>query len=133
MARLLIIDDAADLRTTLRDILEAQGYEVIEASNGREGLQRYLLAPLDLVITDLLMPEQEGMETIQAMRRVHRQVKIIAITGGGHTGRMDFLEAAAVLGAQRTLRKPFRQGELLTAVRELMQGEGEGGGTPLVP
>jgi CheY-like chemotaxis protein len=65
MARILIIDDEADLRTTLRDILEAQGYEVIEANDGREGLQRSLLAPIDLVITDLLMPEQEGMETIQ--------------------------------------------------------------------
>jgi len=133
MARILIIDDEADLRATLRDILEAQGYEVIEASDGREGLRHYLLAPMDLVITDLLMPEQEGMETIQAMRRVNPQVKIIAISGGGQTGRLDFLEAAAVLGAQRTLRKPFRPRELLTAVRELMQGEREGHSTPRMP
>jgi DNA-binding response OmpR family regulator len=133
MARILIIDDEADLRTILRDILEVQGYEVIEASNGREGLQRYLLAPMDLVITDLLMPEHEGMETIQAMRRVNPQIKIIAITGGGQTGTMDFLHVAAVLGAQRTLRKPFRQGELLAAVRELMQGERAGDGTPPMP
>ena len=133
MARILIIDDETDLRTTLRDILEAQGYEVIEASDGRQGLRHYLLAPMDLVITDLLMPEHEGMETIQAMRRVNPQVKIIAISGGGQTGRLDFLKAAAVLGAQRTLRKPFRQGELLAAVRELMQGESAGDGTPPVP
>jgi DNA-binding response OmpR family regulator len=106
---------------------------VIEASDGRAGLRHYLLAPMDLVITDLLMPEQEGMETIQAMRRVHPQVKIIAISGGGQTGRLDFLEAAAVLGAQRTLRKPFRPRELLTAVRELMQAESESHSTPPMP
>ncbi len=125
MARILIIDDDAKLRITLRELLEEQGYEVIEASDGREGLHHYLAAPVDLVITDLLMPEHEGVETISALQRVNPQVKIIAITGGGQTGRMDFLAVAVALGAQRTFRKPFRQQALLEAVHDLTRGEGE--------
>jgi CheY-like chemotaxis protein len=123
MTRILIIDDDADLRTTLRDLLEHAGYEVVEVSNGREGLQRYLGASMDLVITDLLMPEQEGVETIRALRQINPQVKIIAMSGGGQTGRMDFLHVAEVLGAQRTLHKPFNRQTLLEAVRDLTQSE----------
>jgi len=120
MARILIIDDDAQLRATLREVLEREGYEVVEAPNGREGLERYQEAPTEVMITDILMPEQEGLETIMILRRVDPQAKIIAISGGGQTGRMDFLHLAAMLGAQRTLRKPFRPQELLEAVRDLM-------------
>jgi two-component system chemotaxis response regulator CheY len=126
MARILLIDDDAAFRTTLRELLVEQGYEVVEARDGREGLQHYRAAPIDLVITDLLMPEHEGVETINALLQVNPAVKIIAMTGGGQTGRMDFLAVAAVLGAQRTLRKPFRQQALLEAVRDLTRGEGAG-------
>ena len=125
MARILIIDDDAALRTTLRELLEGQGYEVIEASDGREGLYHYLGTPVDLVITDLLMPEHEGVETIHALQRVNPSVKIIAVTGGGQTGRMDFLAVATALGAQRTFRKPFRQQALLEAVHDLTRSEGD--------
>jgi CheY-like chemotaxis protein len=121
MARILIIDDDADLRTTLREILEQAGYEVVEVSDGREGLQRYLGASVDLVITDLLMPEQEGVETIRDLRQINPQVRIIAMSGGGQTGRMNFLQVATVLGAQRTLHKPFNRQTLLEAVRDLTQ------------
>jgi len=120
MARILIIDDDAQLRATLREVLEREGYEVVEAPNGREGLERYQEAPTEVMITDILMPEQEGLETIMILRRVDPQAKIIAISGGGQTGRMDFLHLAAMLGVQRTLRKPFRPQELLEAVRDLM-------------
>jgi DNA-binding response OmpR family regulator len=126
MARILIIDDEAELRTTLRALLEAQGYEVIEASDGREGLRHHVVAPADLVLTDLMMPGQEGVETISALRQIHPQVKIIAMSGGGQTGRMDFLQVAAVLGAARTLQKPFRMQALLEAVQDLMHREDEG-------
>jgi CheY-like chemotaxis protein len=126
MARILIIDDEAELRTTLRELLEAQGYEVIEASDGREGLRHYVGAPADLVLTDLFMPGQEGMETISALRQINPQVKIIAMSGGGQTGRMDFLQIASVLGAERTLQKPFRMQTLLEAVRDLTHGTDEG-------
>ena len=125
MARILIIDDDADLRTTLRDLLEQAGYAVVEAHDGHAGLTSYEAAPTDLIITDLLMPEREGLETITALRRINPQVKIIAITGGGQTGQLDFLRAAAVLGAQRTLHKPFNRQTLLAAVRDLTRGEDE--------
>jgi CheY-like chemotaxis protein len=123
MARILIIDDEADLRTTLQDLLEHAGYEVVEVSDGRKGLQHYLGVSMDLMITDLLMPEQEGVETIRALRQINPQVKMIAMSGGGQTGRMDFLHVAAVLGAQRTLHKPFNRQTLLEVVRDLTQSE----------
>jgi CheY-like chemotaxis protein len=124
MTRVLLIDDDAEVRTVLRTMLEHAGYEVIEAVNGREGLARYQATPIDVILLDLLMPEQEGLETISALQRLDPTVKIIAMSGGGQTGRMDFLELAAELGAQRTLRKPFSQQALLDAVRELLQGRG---------
>ncbi|HEY7491705.1 MAG TPA: response regulator [Candidatus Tectomicrobia bacterium] len=126
MACILIIDDDTQLRTALRESLEEEGYEVIEASDGFEGLQHYRTASIDVIILDMLMPRQEGVETITALRQKNPAVKIIAISGGGQTGRMDFLYVATVMGAQRTLRKPFRRQELLDAVRELMQCEDEG-------
>ena len=125
MVRILIIDDDADLRTTLRAILEQAGYVVVEAHDGHEGLTSYEAAPTDLIITDLLMPEQDGLETITALRRINPHVKIIAISGGGQTGRLDFLQTASVLGAQRTLYKPFNRQTLLAAVRDLTRGEDE--------
>lgn len=122
MTRVLIIDDDTDLRMTLREILEQACYAVVEASNGQEGLQRYVVVPTDVVLLDILMPEREGLETIRALRRLNPQVRIIAMSGGGQTGSMDFLHVATALGAQRALRKPFRQQELLDAVRDLTQG-----------
>jgi CheY-like chemotaxis protein len=124
MACILIIDDDVALRMTLREILEQAGYEVVEASDGQEGLQRYRATAIDMILIDLLMPGYEGLETIRALRQADPQVKIIAMSGGGQTGRMNFLEVAAVLGAQRTLPKPFSRQGLLEAVHALMQGEG---------
>jgi CheY-like chemotaxis protein len=126
MARLLIIDDDVQFRLTLREILEQAGYEVVEASDGREGLQRSQATHMDVILLDLLMSGQEGLETMRALRQADPQVKIIAMSGGGQTGRMDFLKVAAVMGAQRTLQKPFRHEALLAAVRELTQGDNEG-------
>jgi CheY-like chemotaxis protein len=121
MTRILIIDDDAELRPTLRAILEQVGYEVVEAADGQEGLQRYVVVPADVVLLDILMPEREGLETMRALRRLNAQVKVIAMSGGGQTGTMDFLHVAAALGAQRTLHKPFTRQTLLEAVRDLTQ------------
>jgi DNA-binding response OmpR family regulator len=127
MARILIIDDDVEFCIFLQEILERAGYEVVVAHNGREGVACYEATSIDLVITDILMPQQEGLETITALQRLNPQVKIIAVSGGGQTGRMDFLYVATVLGVQRTLRKPFTRQELLEAVRALTQGEDEEG------
>ena len=122
MPRILIIDDDPQARALLRQALERAGHTVLEAADGQEGLQYYRASPTDLIITDILMPEREGLETIMALRKEFPDVKIIAISGGGRAGRLDFLDIAARLGAQRTFRKPFNLRELLAAVREVVQG-----------
>jgi CheY-like chemotaxis protein len=123
MVRILIIDDDEDFRSMLRMALEQDSYAVEEARNGREGLQRYVIAPPDVVITDLLMPEREGLETIRALRQMNPQVKIIAISGGGRSGRLNFLPLARMFGALRTLQKPFTLQQLHDVVREVVQYE----------
>ena len=122
MARILIIDDDEHARTAIRRILEYVGHSVLEAADGREGLRIYHNAPVELVITDILMPEKDGLETIIALRKEFPEVKIIAITGGGRTGHRDFLYVAERLGAKRTLHKPFDIQELIDAVHALLQG-----------
>jgi DNA-binding response OmpR family regulator len=123
--RIVVIDDEEALRRMLRLALERAGYEVVEARDGNEGLRLCHLAPPDLLITDLLMPDKEGLETIMDLRRDFPQVKIIAVSGGGHSGGLNFLAIARRLGAQRTLAKPFQLPELLATVKELLQ-ESEG-------
>jgi len=121
IVRILVIDDDEDFRSMLRTALEQDGYAVEEARNGREGLQRYVIAPPDVVITDLLMPEREGLETIRALRQMNPQVKIIAISGG--VGLLNFLPLARKFGALRTLQKPFTLQQLHDVVREVVQYE----------
>jgi CheY-like chemotaxis protein len=123
MARILLIDDDAPFRGMLSQVLEREGHFVVEAEHGREGLERYRESPFDLVITDLLMPEEEGLATIRTLRRVCPTVKIIAMSGGGMTGQLDFLPVAKRLGAHHTLWKPFPRQELLDAVRILVEGQ----------
>ncbi|MGE3542265.1 MAG: response regulator [Candidatus Tectimicrobiota bacterium] len=120
MPAILIIDDDQQVRWVLRQMLEREGYVVFEAANGREGIRQHQHTPVDLVITDILMPEQEGLETIQALQRLPPVPRIIAISGGTPRIGMDFLPQAAMLGAQRTLQKPVRRQELLEAVQALL-------------
>jgi DNA-binding NtrC family response regulator len=120
MHSILVIDDDEQFRVMLRQVLGREGYEVVEARNGREGMALYRAEPTDLVISDILMPEQEGLETIRELRREFPAVKIIVISGGGPGGTMNFLKAATLLGAQRTLWKPFDLDELRQAVREVL-------------
>ena len=122
MVRILIIDDEDQPRRMLQQVLTRAGYEVIEARNGNEGLQYFRARPTDLIITDILMPEKEGLETIIDIRREFPAAKIIAISGGGRTGNLNFLEVAKRLGAQHTLQKPFELQEMLGAVRDLLPG-----------
>jgi CheY-like chemotaxis protein len=121
VARILIIDDEDQPRRMLQQVLTRAGYEVVEARNGNEGLQRFRARPTDLVITDILMPEKEGLETIIDIRREFPTAKIIAISGGGRAGNLHFLDVAQRLGAQRVLQKPFELQEMLAAVQELLQ------------
>lgn len=117
MARILIIDDEEELRRIMRTVLERDGHEVLEARNAIEGLRQYDDATVDLVVTDIMMPESDGFEAIIALRRDFPSVKIIAVSGGGRVGDTNYLVLAERLGANRILAKPFQREQLLAAVR----------------
>jgi DNA-binding NtrC family response regulator len=121
MARVLVIDDEVQVVKLIREVLEGAGHEVVEARNGREGMKLYEAKPTDLVITDLVMPEQEGLETITALRRQFPAVKIIAISGAQQKLDLDLLYVAEKLGAIRTLEKPFDIHRLADLVKELLK------------
>jgi DNA-binding response OmpR family regulator len=121
--RILVIDDDDQVRTLLRQVMEWANYEVIEACNGREGVQKHRKHPADLVITDLIMPEQEGLETISLFKKEYPHLKIIAISGGGRIGPEAYLPAAQELGADKVFSKPFDVRELAEAVKELLGHE----------
>lgn len=120
MGRVLIVEDDSAVRKLLRTILERAGHEILDARNGKEALKIYKTNPADLIITNILMPEKEGLETIQELRREYPDVKIIAISGGGQVGPADYLEIARRFGATRTFSKPFDRKALLKAVDELL-------------
>ena len=119
--RILVIEDDPQMRTMLRQMLEAKGCDVVEASDGNEGIKLYRGNPADLIITDLIMPEKEGIETIIELRRDFPDVKIIAISGGGRLDPGQYLSMAKSFGAQYTFAKPVEREELLKAVRELLK------------
>ena len=120
MKRVLIIDDDEQLRALLHEILERAGFAVIESANGVEGLRLFRNDLADLVITDLIMPDKEGVETILELRREFPEARVIAISGGGRNGSANYLPIAARLGARRTVTKPFSRQEILDAVRETL-------------
>jgi hypothetical protein len=122
MKRILVIDDDHQVRALLVEILTHEGYEVIAAGNGVEGLNRFRENPADAVITDLIMPEKEGFETIFTLRREFPKVGVIAISGGGRVGAADYLPIAKMLGARFIIAKPFTSGEILDAVRAVLSG-----------
>jgi CheY-like chemotaxis protein len=105
----------------LRQILEREGYEVEEAGDGKEGIELYRRAPADLIITDVVMPEKDGVEIIRELKRDFPDVRVIAISGGSRTlGAQYCLAAMKALGALYVLTKPFGRKELLEAVHELL-------------
>src|SRR6266849_6582676 len=117
---ILIIDDEEPIRALLRFALEAAGYEVTEAANGRQGLDLYRQRPTDLVITDMLMPELNGLDLLLDLTREFLDAKVIAISGVGEENNL--LDVAKLLGACQTFQKPFSVPQLLDAVRyELAQ------------
>lgn len=117
MPLVLVIDDEDQVRRLIRDTLEEAGYNVQEARDGKEGLERYRTEPSDLVIMDILMPGQDGLESIMTLRREFPASRVIAMTGGSDMiGILNFLDVAKMLGASRTLQKPFEMQTLVDAV-----------------
>ncbi len=120
MPRILIIDDDDTIRDVLVEYFGSMGYDVMEATNGRVALEKQMENPADLVITDLIMPEENGLETILELQNHYPHLKIIAMTGSGHFGALEDLKTASCMGAHRTFSKPFHLEDMLQAVEELL-------------
>jgi CheY-like chemotaxis protein len=116
--RILIVEDDPRVREVLHQALAGAGYEVVATRDGEEALAVYAATPADLIITDLLMPRKDGVETIRGLRRQHPDARVIAVTGA--RGRFNRLTAARHLGAHHTLVKPFNLRDLLTTVRDVL-------------
>jgi CheY-like chemotaxis protein len=120
MARIMIIDDDASVREALAALVGAAGHETCMASDGRRGLDRLPAFQPDLVITDILMPGMEGMETIRELRKRHPLLPIIAVSGCMPFNGTDYLRTAQRLGASQSLPKPVEPGALIEAIRALL-------------
>jgi DNA-binding response OmpR family regulator len=118
--RVLVIDDEKLLRDLLREVFQAAGYDYAEAANGIDGVRLFNEAPSDIIVTDILMPDKDGLEVIMELRKRHSELKILAISGGDRTGNRQYLRIAKELGAVRILAKPFRPQELLAVVEEVL-------------
>ncbi len=121
MKRILVIDDEPLIRSMLKKMLERQGYLVILASDGSEGVKLFKRDPTDLIITDIIMPEKEGLEIIQEIRIESLEVPIFAISGGGRNSPAEYLDLAKLLGANEIFNKPFNKNEFLGAVKRALQ------------
>lgn len=120
MPTILVIDDNEDLRETLVAVLEDQGYAILAAEDGVSGVRAFAEAHPDLVLTDLIMPKTDGFDTIRQIRAIDPQARILAMSGGSLTSRVDYFAAAAALGAMHVLPKPFEIEQLAGAVAKCL-------------
>jgi DNA-binding NtrC family response regulator len=118
----MVVDDDAGIRRVLHILLSRAGYQVSQARDGVEALRLWRDAGSDLVITDLHMPEKDGIEMIIELLSYNPDVRIIAMSGGGQTKRLDLLGNAALLGAVHTIEKPFTLSEMMNTVRRALAG-----------
>ncbi len=126
MSSILVVDDEDQIRRLICETLERAGYHVTEARDGKEALSLHRLAPADLVIMDILMPDQDGLETTVALRRESPDVKIIVITGGSDMiGILNYLDVAKMMGAHGTLQKPFEMKTLLETIQAELQARSD--------
>jgi DNA-binding NtrC family response regulator len=122
--RIMIVDDDASIRRTLEKLLSREGYEVIQAADGSEAVRLWRQRGGDLVITDLHMPHKDGIETIVELLSHSPGIRIIAMSGGGQTKRLDLLGNVAMLGTILTIEKPFTIQEMMTTVNRALQPTG---------
>ena len=119
--RILIVDDDADVRRTLHALLSRAGYDVMEAADGNEAIRLWRTHGGDLVITDLHMPQKDGIQTIIELLSHTPKARIIAMSGGGQTRRLDLLGNATMLGAVLTIEKPFTMSEMIETVDQALK------------
>jgi len=120
MSQILVVEDNDDLRTIIKDILEGEGHAVQTACDGSEVADIMAGTQFDLILTDILMPEKEGIQTILEVRHAQPDLKIIGMSGGGQGGAEHYLEMAREFGADATLQKPFTKAQLLEHVQTLL-------------
>ncbi|BDV02052.1 response regulator [Thermodesulfomicrobium sp. WS] len=118
--RVLVIDDDQLMCLALAKMLVAEGYAVEQAGDGDEGLRLYRQNPFDVVVTDMIMPDKEGIQIIRELRKLDPKIRIIAMSGGGRGGATDYLKWAKLMGAKRCLSKPIKREELVEAVAEVL-------------
>lgn len=118
MHTVLIIEDDHNILLMIKRMLESFGFDIKLASNGLEGLEFFRKFDVDLVITDIIMPEKEGLEIIREMRRERPELKIIAMSGGGKLSASNYLETAKIFGAASILEKPFTKKQMVEAVQD---------------
>lgn len=123
MKRILVVDDEAQIRTMLTQMLEQEGYTVFTAENGEEGLAMVGRHAFDLVVTDMIMPVKDGLKFIMELIRDYPDLKILAISGGGAIKAERYLTMAGYLGDIATLEKPFKRDAFLDLVRKQMGPE----------
>lgn len=121
MARILVIDDNEDVRAVVSGVLESAGHEVTVAPNGARGIEQQRKSPAEVVITDIVMPEKEGIETIRDLKQEFPELRIIAMSGAGMLNTANYLLTAKALGAHAVLRKPFGPSALLELVQDLLK------------
>ena len=120
MCRIILIDDDIELLRQMVTAFHSAGYKVRAAPDGQVGLAHFMAEPSDLVVTDIIMPNREGIETIVELRKASPSVKVIAISGGYRAGPEDFLQLARHVGADGALAKPFRLAKLLAMAAQLL-------------
>ncbi len=120
MAKILIIEDDPKFRKMLRLLLETSGHEITEAADGREGISIFSQNKVDLIITDIFMPEQDGLGVLRQLLKDYPDIKTIVISGGGKKGSYQYLDYARQFGADKCLAKPFENEVLLEVVEELL-------------
>lgn len=120
MKKILLIDDEPTILSMMKKMVEKAGYNADMASNGVEAMELIENNSYDLVITDIIMPEKEGLEIISEIRKHHSSIKVIAISGGGRLSPEEYLQSAKYLGALKVLKKPFAQQDFLSAIKELI-------------
>lgn len=126
MARILIIDDELSLRQVMRVILERAGHTVLDAPDAGEGMALWRREPTDVVVTDIFMPDKDGIHVLMEMKKIATKPKIIVMSGGGQRGLFDWRANALTLGADQVLVKPFDPPTLLSTIHEVLAGQAEG-------
>ena len=121
MARVIVIDDQEPIRRIVRRALEQAGHEVFDASDGEIGVRLLAQHPADVVISDIFMPGQDGIQTLRQLRKDFPAVKVIVMSGGDSTGLLDLRRDAELLGAVKSLPKPFTAREIVEAVKSVLE------------